>query len=221
MIPGRKADRARSGGVPPWPTIRRAANSSTRERVFSAPGFELVARCITEHPRPDILDLGPPAQGNIEFLSQFSCVVHVGDVSKVLQADSGMAAPEEACDVENAIESAIVHDDHIRFDVVLVWDLFDYFHESTTRALVHRLGAYCRTGTLLYLTTSNEETIPDQPSRFSIVDERHLRFERLGMGTRSGMRHSPRGLERALPGFRFHHSFLLDHQLQEYLFIHG
>ena len=32
------------------------------------------------------------------------------------------------------------------------------------------------------------------------------------------MKHSPRGLERIMPGFRLHHSFLLGHQMQDYVF---
>ena len=120
-----------------------------------------------------------------------------------------MSAPAEERDVEGVVERLIAYEDDIRFDLVLVWDLFDYFDTATIAAIVRRIGDYCRTGTVLYLTTSNGEVIPDEPGRFTIVDEQHLRFERKGMGTRSGVKHSPRGLERILPGFRLQHSYLL------------
>ena len=188
--------------------------------MFRAPGLELLAGHIARRQRSDILDLGSPSRANVEYLSQFSCVLHIGDVSRALAEDPEMLVPEEERDVEGAVERAIVFKGHIRLDAIFAWDLFDYLDEVTSRAIMRRIGGYCCTGTLLYLTTSNSETIPDLPGRFTIVDERNLRVERLGVGTRSGMKHSPRGLERIMPGFRLHHSFLLGYQMQDYLFIH-
>ena len=132
-----------------------------------------------------------------------------------------MAEPEEERDVEGIVERLVEYEDALRLDAIFVWDLFDYLDLEISRALMRRVGRYCRTGTLLYLMTSNEETIPDAPGRFTIVDEQHLRFERLGAGTRGGMRHSPRGLERIMPGFRLQHSYLLEYQMQDYLFSHA
>ena len=188
--------------------------------MFKSPGLELLARQIANVPRADILDLGSPCTANVAYLSQFPCVLHIEDLPRALADDPGMSAPEEERDVEGAVERTIMHSDGIRFDAVLVWDLFDYLDASTIRAIARRIGRYCRTGTLLYMMTWNRETIPDEPGRFTIVDEQHLRFERMGMGTRNGMKHSPRGLERIMPGFHLQHSFLLGNDLQDYLFSH-
>ena len=190
------------------------------ERVFRAPGLELLAGHIGRLRRSDILDLGSPSGANIEFLSQFSCVLHIGDVSRALAEDPEMAVPDEERDVEGAAERVIVFEEHIRFDAIFAWDMFDYLDAATSRAIMRRVGGYCCTGTLLYLTTSIGDMIPDRPGRFTIVDERNLRVERVGAGTRNGVKHSPRGLERIMPGFRLHHSFLLGHQMQDYLFMH-
>ena len=131
-----------------------------------------------------------------------------------------MSAPEEERDIEGAVERVLTYGDGVRFDVVLAWNLFDYIEGTMVRAIVRRLGRYCRTGTLLHLTTSNGDVIPDEPGRFTIVDEQHVRFERMGVGTCEGMKHSPRGLERIMPGFHLQHSFLLGHGMQDYLFSH-
>ena len=187
---------------------------------MTVPGFEVVARHIAAHRRSEILDLGSPSRANVEYLSQFSCVLHIGDVSRALAEDPAMSAPEEERDSDGVAERVIAYQDHVRFNAVFAWDVFDYIDAVTSRAIMRRIGGHCRTGTLLYLTTSNGETIPDRPGRFTILDERNLRIERMGSGTRSGMRHSPRGLERIMPGFRLHHSFLLGYQMQDYLFVH-
>lgn len=188
--------------------------------VFKAPGLELIAQQIAGSQRSDILDLGSPCRANVDYLSQFPCVLHIGDIARALADEPDMSAPEEERDVEGVIERLISYKDDIHFDAIFVWDLFDYLDVETVRAITRRVGHYCRTGTLLYLTTSNGDTIPDEPGRFTLVDEQHLRFERIGAGTRAGVKHSPRGLERIMPGFRLLHSFLLGHQMQDYLFIH-
>ena len=188
--------------------------------VFKAPGFELVAGRIAAHQRTVILDLGSPCRANVDYLSQFSCVLYIGDISRALNDDPEMSVPEEERDLEGIVERLIAYGDDIRFDAILSWDVFDYMDTETSTAIMHRIGRYCRTGTLLYLTTSNGDSIPDEPGRYTIVDEQHLRFERRGTGTRTGMKHSPRALERIMRGFRLQHSFLLGHAMQDYLFSH-
>lgn len=198
------------------------------EFVFSAPGLERVATRIATSRRSGILDLGPPSRANVEYLSQFSCVLHIGDLFRALDEEPDMLVPvderdpevEDERDLESAAERLLAYKDGTRFDAVFAWNLLDYLDEALSRAVMRRIGRYCRTGTLVYLTISNRETIPDQPGRFTIVDEQHLRFQRVGIGTRSGMQHSPRALQRMMPGFRLQHSFLLRHELQDYLFSH-
>ena len=222
MRPGKRADRTwLAGSTIPWPSFRRAADPLASGTVFEAPGLELVVRHIAGSRRSELLDLGSPCRANVEYLSQYSCVLHIEDISRALADDPEMTAPEEERDVEGVVERLIAYEDDIRFDAIFVWDIFDYVDAATSHAIMHRVGRYCRTGTLLYLTTSNGDTIPDEPARFTIVDERHLRFDRSGAGTRSGMKHSARGLERIMRGFRLQHSFLLGHEMQDYLFVHS
>ena len=216
-----RADQTRlAGSTISRPAFGRTADPLSSEMVLKAPGLELVAQQIAGSRRSDILDLGSPCRANVDYLSQFPCTLHIGDMARALADDPEMSAPEEERDVEGVIERLISYKDDIHFDAIFVWDLFDYLDVATIRAITRRVGHYCRTGTLLYLTTSNGETIPDEPGRFTLMDEQHFRFERVGTDTRSGMKHSPRGLERIMPGFRLLHSFLLGHQMQDYLFIH-
>ena len=222
MILGKRADRTwLAGSDIPWSAFRRGADTRAPDMVFKAPGFERVAERIAGHPRSKILDLGSPSRANVDYLSQFSCVLHIGDVSRALADDPEVSVPEEERDLDGLAGRLIAYAEDVRFDAIFAWDIFDYIDATTSKAIMRRVGRHCRTGTLLYLTTSNGETIPDAPGRFTILDDQHLRFQRLGAGTRDGMKHSPRGLERIMPGFRLHHSFLLGHQMQDYLFIHA
>ena len=132
-----------------------------------------------------------------------------------------MSAPEEERDVKGAIERAINHDAGVHFDAILAWDLFDYIDTLTIRATMHRIERHCRPGTILFMMSSIREVIPDDPGRFTIIDEQHLSFESMGGDGRSGSKHSPRSLERMMPGFRLQHSFLLADGMQDYLFSYG
>ena len=201
-----------------WSGSIHAADLPPAEAVFKSPGLELLTRRIASLRRPHILDLGPPREPTIAYFSQYPCVIHIEDLPRTLAEDSGMSAPEEERDVEGAVDRAIVHEDDARFDAILGWDLFDYFDAETIRAVTRRVAPYCRTGTILFIMSSNHESIPSQPGRFTIVDERHLRFERVGEVGRRGPGYSPRGLERIMPDFRLQHSFLLGGGMQDYLF---
>ena len=97
-------------------------------------------------------------------------------------------------------------------------NLFDYLEEETIRALMQRVGEYCRSGTLLHVMTSYRETIPEDPGRVVIYDEQHVQFERAGTGTRACRKYLPGSLERMMPGFRLQHSHLLGNGMQDYLF---
>ena len=201
-----------------WSASSHAADLPPAEAVFKSPGLELLTRRVASLRRPHILDLGPPREPTVTYFSQYPCVIHIEDLPRTLAEDSGMSAPEEERDVEGAVERAIVHEGGVRFDAILGWDLFDYFDAATIRAVTRRVAPHCRTGTILFIMSSNHESISSSPGRFTIVDERHLRFERTGEVGRTGPGYSPRGLERIMPDFRLQHSFLLGGGMQDYLF---
>ena len=201
-----------------WASSSHAADSPPADGVSKSPGLELLTRRVASLGRPRILDLGPPREPTVQYFSQYPCVIHIEDLLRTLAEDPGMSAPEEERDVEGAVDRAIVHGDDVRFDAVLGWDLFDYLDAATVRAVTRRIASYCRTGTILFIMSSNHESIPSEPGRFTIVDERHLRFERIGVVGRTGPGYSPRGLERIMPDFRLQHSFLLGGGMQDYIF---
>ena len=170
--------------------------------------------------RPPILDLGAPVASNIDFLSQFDCVLHIADLHRVLSEDPGMSVPEEERDVDAVVGRVVSYEEHVRFDGILGWNLFDYLDPPIACAISERIARNCHSGTILLMITSTSDTIPDSPGRITIVDTRSLRFERLSPTTRDGARHTPRSLQKLLPGFSLQHSFLLREGMQDYVFVH-
>lgn len=208
------------GSIISWPALRRAYEPISGEVVIKSPGLGLFTSRFSLARRSAILDLGSPREQNIDYFSQFPCVLHIADFLRALRDDPEMSAPEEERDVRKAVERLISYEDRTRFDGVLGWNLFDYLDEMTVRALMQRVGRYCHSGTLLYIMTANRESIPDDPGRVVIVDEQHLRFERTGMGMRDCVAYLPGNFERIMPGFRLQHSHMLGNGMQDYLFRH-
>ena len=203
-----------------WPKLHRLIEPQAGEIVLSSPGLKLFTQQIAGARHPGILDFGPLRRENVDHFSQWSCVLYVEDLLRTLTDDPGMSAPEEERDVEKAIERMITHKADVRFDAILAWNLFDYIDPSTIRVIMHRIGRHCRPGTILFMMSSIRETIPDDPGRFTIIDEQHLSFKSMGRDGRNGSKHSPLGLERMMPKFRLQHSFLLSGGMQDYLFSH-
>ena len=201
-----------------WPKLHRLNEPQAGEIVFSSPGLKLFTRQIAGARHPGILDFGPPRRENVDHFSQWSCVLYIEDLLRTLTEDPGMSAPEEERDVEEAIERVVTHKDDVRFDAILAWNLFDYIDPPTIRAIMLRIGRHCRPGTILLMMSSIRETIPDDPGRFTIIDEQHLSFRSMGTDGRNGSKHSPLSLERMMPKFRLQHSFMLSVGMQDYLF---
>ena len=221
MTLGRRINRLRlRGGALPWPSFRRSIIFPPAGTVVSSPGLERFTDHLADTERPPILDLGSPVASNIDFLSQFDCVLHIADLHRVLSEDPGMSVPAEERDVDAVVGRAVSYEEHVRFDGILGWNLFDYLDAPVACALAERIALNCHSGTILLMITSTSDTIPDSPGRITIVDARNVRFERLSPNTRDGARHTPRSLQKMLPGFNLQHSFLLQEGMQDYVFVH-
>lgn len=159
-----------------------------------------------------ILDLGPAVGGNVEFLSQLGCKLHIGD----LYASRSMAVEGEELGQE-FFEQLFPAD--TRLDVVLAWDLFNYLQRKEMARLGALLRRNCRPGALVFALMWIQKQIPAQPIRFRMQETGQLIYERRNGLERPGPRYQPAEFSGLLKGFRVDRSFLLRHGIQEYLFV--
>ena len=131
MSPGSRIERVRLGeSLLSWPNLRRTDEPLPAELVLKSPGFEQFTSHFSYERRSAILDLGSPWERNIDFFSQFPCVLHIADLLRVLADDPAMSTPEEERDLQQVIERAISYDGQVRFDAVLGWNVFDYLDQG-------------------------------------------------------------------------------------------
>lgn len=164
-----------------------------------------------------ILDLGPAIEGNVRFWSQYSCRLHIQDFYHSYQQWKSAAKPEEECQKE-AFSELLPFSDETVFDIILVWDLFNYFELQELGSFVQRLSRWCRPGTLLFAMISIMPNIPVSPTMFKILNREQVIHEIPTQDTRPSLRHQPRDIVRLMERFTLSYSFLLRHGIQEYIF---
>jgi len=159
-----------------------------------------------------ILDLGSAVGGNVEFLSQLGCKLHIAD----LYASRSTSVEGEELGQE-FFEQLFPPD--TRFDVVLAWDLFNYLQRKEMARLGVLLRRNCRPGALIFALMWIQKQIPAQPIRFRIQENGQLVYERRTALERPGPRYPPAEITGLLKGFQVDRSFLLRHGIQESLFV--
>ncbi|MGH9465113.1 MAG: methyltransferase domain-containing protein, partial [Thermoanaerobaculia bacterium] len=159
-----------------------------------------------------VLDLGPASGANVAFFSRRPCTLHIADLYRALRSDSGL--PRDAAELDSALAPQLPEGP---FDLVLAWDLLDYFDRAQLEVLGRHLAERCRPSALVFAIVSYLHQIPDRPHRFEILDEESLVY-----GDASGLSRPSPGyrepeLVRLLPGFAVEASYLLRHGVQEYV----
>ncbi|MGB7294461.1 MAG: class I SAM-dependent methyltransferase [Candidatus Aminicenantales bacterium] len=164
-----------------------------------------------------ILDLGPALDANVRFWSQFSCWLHIHDFYRSYREWKAAVVPEEES-AEAAFSALLSFSDETVFDVILTWDIFNYFDLRELEALVQRLSRWCRPGTRLFALISSLPKISMSPTMFRILNREQMIYEISTQDTRPCPRHQPRDIAKLMARFTVSSSFVLRHGIQEYVF---
>jgi hypothetical protein len=164
-----------------------------------------------------ILDLGPALEDNVRFWSQFSCRLYIPDFYNSYREWKAAAVPEEEAE-EAAFPVLLPFSDETVFDIILAWDLFNYFDLRELKMLVQRLSRWCRPGTKLFALISILPNISISPTKFRILNCEQMILEIPTHETRLCPRHQPRDIARLMARFTVSCSFLLRNGIQEYVF---
>jgi len=164
-----------------------------------------------------ILDLGPAVGGNVRFWSQFSCCLHICDFYRSYREWKAAAGPQEES-AEAAFSELLPFHDEMVFDIILAWDLFNYFELRELEALVQRLCRWCHPETRLFALISSLPNISVSPTIFRIINRERLLYEIPTQETKPGPCYQPRDIARLMARFTVSSSFLLRQGIREYVF---
>jgi hypothetical protein len=185
--------------------------------VIKSLGLNALLDTVQEDRTFSILDLGTALEDNVQFWSQFSCRLQIQDFYRSYQEWKAGAKPEEEFN-EVAVSVMLPFSDDTVFDIILVWDLFNYFDLRELEVFIHRLSRWCRPGTRLFAMISILPDISLSPTLFRILNREQMIHEITTPETRLSPRHQPRDIVRLMERFTVSCSFLLRHGIQEYVF---
>jgi hypothetical protein len=185
--------------------------------VCKSLGLNALLDMVRDDRSYSILDLGPALEENLRFWSQFSCKLQIQDFYRSYREWKAAVEPEEESE-EAAFSALLLFSNETVFDIILAWDLFNYFDLREVSVLIQRLSRWCRTGTRLFALISDLPNISVSPTKFRILNREQMIHEIPTQDTRPCPRHQPRDVARLMGRFTVSSSFLLRQGIQEYVF---
>ena len=162
-----------------------------------------------------VLDLGSVNTANFRFFTERGSYA-VEELFATVSPCRGAGLLDAGCMAK--LPNLLAFKPGTRFDAVFAWDLLDYLGAAGAGVLAQRLAAYCHPRALVYAAVSRDARMPAQPGRWEVVDEETILHLPTDHGpTVPAPRFVDATLQRALPAFRVHKSYLLKQGLQEYL----
>jgi hypothetical protein len=186
--------------------------------MYKSLGLNALLETVLSDRTYSVLDLGPALEENVRFWSQFSCRLHIQDFYRSYRDRKVEVVPEEEESMEAALSVLLPFSDETIFDIILAWDLFNYFDMRELETIVQRLSRWCRPGTKLFMLISILPNISASPAPFRILNHEQMIHEITTQETRPCPRHQPRDIAKLMARFTVSCSFLLRHGIQEYVF---
>jgi hypothetical protein len=183
-----------------------------------APGLKLA---LDRHARPGcaVLELGPLLAANLAVFNAAGVRLRVLDLESVLAEESFGDLPAAAW--ERRLGELLRFGEQERFDLVLAWDLPNYFPRERWLPLAQRIGAHLAPAGAVHVLARTGREMPARPSRFRIEQSGVLDEEILTHAHVPAPRFSHHEVETLHPGLAAAKSFLGKQGMQEYLLEHS
>jgi hypothetical protein len=201
-------------------TILQARTSSSGPKAESCKSLGLKALFDALNPdrKYSFLDLGSAFGPNIDFLSQFSSRIRVEDLYTTLAAQQFFERREGPLD-EAVFGRAFSAPCGESYDIILSWDIVNYFRPDEVRVLVRHIERLSLPGSLCFAIISTRKEMPAVPINFRILDAETLLYTADSSETLPCPRYAPRDLSQLMPGFQTQSCYMLRNGMQEYLFV--
>ncbi len=190
-----------------------------RVDIFKSLGLMALLQSLKAERKYRILELGPAIGCNITFLSEFSSRIRVEDLYTTLTEAKFFDRGEEPLE-EGTLGRILSISDQERYDILLSWDLVNYFRPEEFRALVRYLDSFCAPGAFFFAISSTLKEMPTVPTNFKILGAETLQYCTLSSVMRPCPRYVPRDLSLMMSNFQVHSSYMLRNGMQEYVFVH-
>ena len=188
---------------------------STDTCGVNAPLFRRLLELQSADRRAVVLDLGPARMETVALFSQFRCRLEFADLGESFEQLNGEADPLLQRQIAEAVLPRRRQESP---DLVLCWDLLNYLQRPALKALMARVAARSRPGTLVHaLITYSAARMPARPDRYAPLSDGRLIIQRTTSVECAAPRYTPEDLRQYLPDYTVESAMLLKNGMQEFL----
>lgn len=196
---------------------KTAAAEPVAEPVrFNAPLFRELVQHLDIEKRCVVLDLGVVRAQTVRTFGRFRCRLDVADLIDGIDSLTGVTDPDDLADIAEAL-LPVPHAEAA--DAVLCWDILNYLDRPAISALMSRVVARARPGTLVHaLIVYSATHMPERPCHFLPQEDHSLLDVAVDRQARAAPRYAPVDLTDCMPGCKMERAMLLSNGMQEMLF---
>ena len=208
-----KRRRVAAAKKPAEKTVKKAKTPTAHTVVHKSPGLEKVTRYLSALEKtPRILDLGNEVNtGDAPYTGTYGKVISrnvVAPINGDRQRELDANMPLSLC------PDTLKFDNEEPFDLILVWDIFNYLPLIQIAVLSEKLRGVCREGTQVYALMYTQNTMPESPRQFTIEDNYCLSFEDPPDSRQNTQAFSTLDLLKRMRGFKVGKTLLLQEGMQ-------
>lgn len=183
---------------------------------LNAPLFRSLVERMDEGGRWVVLDLGPAQKDIVALFNRFRCRLDIADLAEVLDE---LNAETETPPLSERAEAVLPAPRDESTDIVLCWDLMNYLRRPALTALMERIAARARPGTLVHAFIAySAPRMPVRPDRYVPLDNLRLMNVATTDEQRDAPRYSPEDLALCMEGYEMERAVLLRNGMQEFLY---
>ncbi len=183
---------------------------------FNAPLFRSLVQRLDTGERCVVLDLGAARTQTVSLFGRYGCRLDIADLIDGVEQLN--AEPDPEC-LQDRAEALLPVPHAEAADAVLCWDILNYLDRPALTALMSRVAARSRPGTLVHMLIVYAEThMPACPGHIVPQEDHSLLDVAVSRGEREAPRYTPCDLTDCLHGYALERAVLLTNGLQEMLF---
>ena len=163
-----------------------------------------------------ILDLGKAQPDSFNFYSDHNCYLTIADCIQQL-TELNWPDEENPNLVLNNLLEEIIPSTQLEYDLILVWDSFNYVNKKILPFIHNHLLKFCTNNTIIHGFLFTSESYPTLPGDFKILTADKIKHS---IPTNEEIQHTPLtpiAINHTMPNFKYSRSVLMRSGLQEFI----
>ncbi len=183
--------------------------SNRQKGVFHySPALEVILGELRQLKKSIILDLGRDISENNDHLLNYSSKVFHENLDRLINW-------KEVDPKIKLSRQTLAYEAGVKFDAILVWDLFNYLSIDDVKKIGDRLSAVCKSGTKVYVLAYSSTNKSSRPQSFYIRSSTEVEVCSANSNVENKSKLNSVKLLRSLANTKIKNSFLMQQKMQK------